>query len=122
MEIIKKAPDANKLSFGYQEPFIYLLNLWSDRCIHILSVQAVNNPVGQSDGRYNNSGSFYMSSYLEKYLCSRNNNIGPVRFQLILLDTLFGRELSMFHIYLAVIRWVGETLFCLSCPLNEITY
>lgn len=48
MEIIKKAPDANKLSFGYQEPFIYLLNLWSDRCIHILSVQAVNNPVGQS--------------------------------------------------------------------------
>jgi hypothetical protein len=26
-----------------------------------------------------------------------------VRFQLILLDTLFGRELSMFHIYLAVI-------------------
>ncbi len=80
MEIIKKAPDANKLSFGYQEPFIYLLNLWSDRCIHILSVQAVNNPVGQSDGRYNDSGSFHIRSYFQKYLCGRNDDIRPIGF------------------------------------------
>ena len=45
--------------------------------------------------------------YLKKYFSSRNNNIGPVRFQLILLDTLFGRELSMFHIYLAVIFFIS---------------
>ena len=51
--------------------------------VHILRVQTIDDTVEQSDGRY--------------------NNIGPVRFQLILLDTLFGRELSMFHIYLAVI-------------------
>ena len=51
--------------------------------VHILRIQPIDDTVGQSDGR--------------------NNNIGPVRFQLILLDTLFGRELSMFHIYLAVI-------------------
>ena len=71
--------------------------------VHILRVQTIDDTVGQSDGGYNNSGGFYMSSYLEKYFSSRYNNIGPVRFQLILLDTLFGRELSMFHIYLAVI-------------------
>ena len=63
--------------------------------VHILRVQTIDDTVEQSDGRYNNSGGFYMSSYLEKYFSSRYNNIGPVRFQLILLDTLFGRELSI---------------------------
>jgi hypothetical protein len=75
--------------------------------VHILRVQTIDDTVEQSDGRYNNSGGFYMSSYLKKYFSSRNNNIGPVRFQLILLDTLFGRELSMFHIYLAVIFFIS---------------
>ena len=72
--------------------YIFIIEIAENQPVHVLRVQAVYNTVGQSDGRYNNSGSFYMSSYLEKYLCSRNNNIGPVRFQLILLNTLFGRE------------------------------
>ena len=87
--------------------------------VHILRVQTIDDTVEQSDGRYNNSGGFYMSSYLEKYFSSRYNNIGPVRFQLILLDTLFGRELSMFHIYLAVIFFI---LLCFILKENCLNF
>lgn len=88
--------------------------------VHILRVQTIDDTVGQSDGGYNNSGGFYMSSYLKKYFSSRNNNIGPVRFQLILLDTLFGRELSIFHIYLAVIFFYF-TLFHTERELSKFS-
>ena len=87
--------------------------------VHLLRVQTIDDTVEQSDGRYNNSGGFYMSSYLEKYFSSRYNNIGPVRFQLILLDTLFGRELSMFHIYLAVIFFI---LLCFILKENCLNF
>jgi len=68
--------------------------------VHLLRVQTIDDTVEQSDGRYNNSGGFYMSSYLKKYFSSRNNNIGPVRFQLILFDTLFSRESFQCFIYI----------------------
>ena len=67
--------------------------------VHILRVQTIDDTVGQSDGR--------------------NNNIGPVRFQLILLDTLFGRELSMFHIYLAVIFFIS---LCFILKENRLNF